>query len=258
MPRPIAYKPYLYALEFATGIESRSSGEDFEVVVEKGKIMDENGDFSLVRKTLNSENSPSCYIMWECDSIGYAHLYDCAGFFISTSEFLPVCTTNIESVTFANSVEDTIVGAYLTIRDVTISSGASVNFNGIKEVSIKPPFHAETGSTVSIRSYTPALPSKLYKTRTSTLETSETTEIAFSLKGQSDKSNLLDLYIPVEVSSAAILIQSIDKQVSKQLIIKDRGVYQMNLNMQNLAAGIYVCSLIADNKLVLTKKIIVE
>lgn len=152
--------------------------------------------------------------------------------------------------------------ANLYLQNVNILSGANVNLNGYNSVRIVPGFHAETGSDVHIFN----APPKTKSTKAITQETAiknieaeiDTEAVLFQNKPNPVVGEtIIPCIIPETAQNAYLQITNSFGKVIRKMPITEKGQVSVALNREELTAGIYMYSLIINNKIIDTKRMII-
>ncbi len=70
------------------------------------------------------------------------------------------------------------------------------------------------------------------------------------------KETVIKIQLNENVNNASLLITNLNGQMVKEIPLNERGLLQVEIGRSELAAGIYNYSLLADRKLIDTKKMV--
>lgn len=262
---PIPYYPYYYHLDHTVSITR--AGDNYIWKVVNGKMMDENGNFTLssldATEILEENFFSKIYVIWDCSDYGEVLLYKNDNLFLAKYIDIRPCESSITNKTFRYSYIYPLEGAYLTLSNVKVLSGVNINFHGNKSVHILPEFTAELGSKVLITSYIPPVDlSYSSSQRVITDLENNTTDIGFIL-GQNTPNPFnirtkITCNISENANSSYVMISDILGRKIENIPIAQKGQIDIFIDGTNFASGIYVYSLIVDGKLIDTKRMVIK
>lgn len=261
---PIPGIPYEYAAGLITGGVSKASEDVYTWEVINGKIRDQDGNYTL--STINRDytglyDSPIS-VIWDCIGINKeAKLILKHDFWmedVSRSISVQPCDVAIANKEYDYSSDES--GTYLTLINVQIRSRARVNFNGYRSVRILPGFIAEQGSIVRIYNELPsALP--LY-TRSSTTginnnEVKNKSELYQNTPNPASSIASISFLVPEIRKNASIHFHDMMGASVMKIPITSIGQNSIDINTTELTNGVYMYSLIVDDCLIDTKRMVV-
>lgn len=270
---------YIFHLDIAVGIQTRASEVGYVTWnVVNGKIKDENGNYTLttITKLANDYPHPNANVsnicvMWDGKEEGKIEFYMPLNYYIyGYEEIRPFVYTipinpfngNVENVNINN--ERSYQAQDIYVENVNIKSGANVILNGSNSVRIVPGFTAELGSVV-----------RIYNGNTSIISQ---TKADFSNRNMADnqmqiekKSALLsqnspnpvsehttiNCYIPENSGSACLQFYNMMGVLVLKIPITSIGQNSIDANTTELTNGVYMYSLIVDDCLIDTKRMVV-
>ena len=258
---PIPYKVYAYHYDIPVGM-TRSS--NFVWKITNGKIMDMNGNFTLTSLSIGDINFKRIYVIWECSDIGKLEL---DGYFYQYLDVqIKQCEDRIISNTvFSSNANSQYEWTYIRLKDVIIESGAHVDVNGYRSVSILPPFHAKLGSNVRIYNDMMAniyMPDDRINSRaTTSLDTNldgvNQVSLYQNIPNPVSDNTTIQCYVPESSTASFIQIYDMLGNLVKKLPLTV-GTNEVTIQKGELSQGMYVYSLIVDGKLIDSKRMIVS
>ena len=280
---PEPFKEYTYGLRFALavgGLSTRESLnlEDVTWVVTNGKIKDRNGNYTLTSLTKLADELPdggvtisTISIMWDNEEEGKIEFYMPLNYYICGFDGYTrpiVFTTKIKpfngNVTNIHINNERVYNTQnIYVKDVVIENGANVILNGYNSVRIVPGFIAESGSTLRI--YNGAAP----KVQTKSVLNDESileNEIGIDKYSAKLYQNIpnpasfvasIPLVIPEIRKSAYLQFYNMMGVLVMKIPITSIGQNCIDVNTAELTDGVYMYSLVVDDCLIDTKRMVV-
>lgn len=255
------YKYYHYFAGNATGMSTRA-GSMYTWKITNGKIMDRYGNYVLSTLQVSDDDLYNgINVVWDCTATGSLEVY--SGNVLLVRH--PVSIDYLLSITNAiYTGTASMERAVVNLKNVEIRSGANININGYNRVVITPNFMAYSGSRVTIRSNAPALSNgDTYSlTRSTTDIESPMTADAASALGQNvpnpfNSETRIDYTLTENCNSAFLYIYNMLGKLVKTIPVTERGKSAVYINGSELLSGIYTYSLVVDNQLIDTRRMIV-
>lgn len=161
------------------------------------------------------------------------------------------------------SVNESFEGENLIFRNVNIFSGVYVPIHGSGSVRLLPQFHAYYGSNVHISAggnlsrTTDAEPAM--KTPAAVSVPFEERETGFSQNYPNPCSGntSIDFCLPEEVREAFLCVVSPTGQQVRRVALGERGTHVLNLDVSVLSPGLYLYYVVADGKMLGTRRMVV-
>ena len=261
---PIQGIPYDYAAGLITGGVSRASEAVYTWEIINGKIRDQDGNYTLTTVTRDYTGlyfSPIS-VIWDCIGINEeAKLilkHDVWVEDVSWSISVQPCDVAIANKEYEYS--DNESGTYLTLINVQIRSGAKVNFNGYRSVRILPGFIAEQGSIVRIYNELPSAPPLYTRSSTTGLNNNEIknkSELYQNTPNPASSIASISFLVPEIRKDASIQLYNMMGASVMKIPITSTGQNSIDINTTELANGVYMYSLIVDDCLIDTKRMVV-
>ena len=257
------YKPYEYFVGNATGmsLESRA-GEVYTWKVTNGKIMDRYGNYTLTSLQGNYDENRVINVLW--DFTGSGELSYSSNNVLLVNKSVEIKSGYLTVLNTSYQGDVSFDRAYITMQNVSFSPGGNVDINGYKQVLLKPGF-SSNGSTMRI--YNKILPPVPYWEYNSFLRsTTENYSMTIGKPGMQISQNRpnpfssntrIDYCIDENSQSACIQISDVWGRVIKTIPITEKNNGWITLSKADFINGIYNYSLIVDNRLVQTKRMIV-
>lgn len=260
---PIPGIPYEYTAGLITGGVSKASEDVYTWEVINGKIRDQDGNYTL--STINRDymglyNSPIS-VVWDCIGINEeAKLilkHDVWVGDVSWSIGVQPCNVAIANKEY--EYNDNESGTYLTIINVQVKNNVTVNFNGYRSVRILPGFIAEQGSVVRIYNELPSAPSLFTRSSVTGIndEVKDNPELCQNIPNPASFMTSISFVIPEIRKSAYLQFYNMMGVLVLKIPITSIGQNSIDVNTTELINGVYMYSLIIDDCLIDTKRMVV-
>lgn len=257
------YKPYQYFVGNATGMSSESrAGYVYTWKVTNGKIMDRYGNYTLSTLQGDYDENTIINVLWDFAGSGELSYSSNSTLLVSMSVQIQSGYLTVSNTSYRGDVS--FDRAYITMQNVSFSGGGNVDINGYKQVTLKPGF-SSNGSTMRI--YNQMLPPAPYwennlYSRSMTDNYSipagkSEMEISQNRPNPFTSNTRIEYYIGESSQSACIQINDVWGRVIKTIPITEKKDGWITLSKADFISGIYTYSLIVDNRLVQTKRMIV-
>ena len=265
--RPIPYKSYMYHNEEPVGFTRGSHVETWKVT--NGKIMDDEGNFTLTTKTIVNGDR-HIYVQWDGTAniemegkLEYTYSRDWYHIERQLDVFIKPTNLIIEDMTIDSSV--VFEYPHIFLRNVDLQNGCSVNINGFRSVTLLLGFVARIGSNVRIYNEQPPLPNETEGPYYQSRKATGTENILY------DKSIILNQNVPNPVLNSTSISYCIPESMTSSyiqvndmlgnLILKiplSIEVNEVTIQKGELSQGMYIYSLIVDGKFIDSKRMIIN
>lgn len=257
--------PYEYSIGHITGLslnQLNNFKNTFTWKVFNGKIKDQSGEYTLTTLEMDALNyNRPVSIMWECKEKGSIEILELG---IKIDVYINPCNVAIVNRDYDSSWEIEESGMYLTLINIHIRNKANVNFNGYRTVRILPGFIAEEGSTVRIYNEFPSPHSPTLMRNSVSNTHNEKTDLDYykselyqNSPNPANSMTIISFIIPKICKNAYIQFYNTMGYAVMKVPINSIGQNSIEINSMELTNGLYMYSLVVDDCLIDTKRMIV-
>lgn len=252
--------PYKYHFDcivggLSTDLSYYGWGYTWEVT--GGKIKDQNGNYTLT--TLPAENlGENISVIWDCPQANETAMISLIGGNTAHYVYVQPCNVTIANKEYVRDTKEE--GMYLSLMNVRVRNTASVSFNGYRSVRILPGFIAERGSKVRIYNQFPTAPTLLPMSATTGIDEVEYSkpELYQNIPNPANNLTTISYSIPEIRRSAYIQLHNMIGALVMRIPVTSAGQNSIDVNTAELTNGVYIYSLIVDNRLIDVKRMMIS